>query len=235
MIYVTGDLHGDIDIAKLQDENFISHVTKRDYLIVCGDFGLIWNPVADETEIKWLDFLESMPYTTLFIDGNHENFTRLYREFPTVFVNGGLAHKIRSNIFHLMRGQVFTIEGKKFFTMGGATSIDRFLRIEGRSWWKRELPNEAEYKEAIVNLIKNHNKVDFVITHCLPTSLQEQLPKYTIPDDLTSFLERISHTLKFRQWYCGHYHMDKRLGERFRILYNDIISIDNEIYSDDIE
>lgn len=235
MIYVTGDLHGDIDIAKLTDENFISHVTEKDFLIICGDFGLIWNPVADESETYWLDYLESMPYTTLFIDGNHENFTRLEREFPTVYIYGGLAHKIRPHIYHLMRGQVFEIEGKKFFTMGGATSVDRFLRIEGRSWWKRELPSEAEYREALKSLIRNNNQVDYVITHCLPTSLQEQLPKYTVPDDLTSFLERISHVLKFRKWYCGHYHLDRAIGSKFRVLYNDIISIDNEIYTDDIE
>lgn len=235
MIYVTGDLHGDIDIAKLLDENFIQAVTKDDYVIICGDFGLIWKPAENPNETDWLDFLEEQPYTTLFVDGNHENFTRLNHEYPKVFVNGGYAHQIRSSIYHLMRGQVFTIEGKTFFTMGGATSIDRFLRIEGRSWWKEELPNEQEYKEAVINLMKHCNQVDYVITHCLPTSLQEHLPKYTVPDNLTSFLDWVAHILKFKKWYCGHYHLDTQINNKFRVLYNDIISIDNEIYSDEIE
>lgn len=235
MIYITGDLHGDIDIAKLLDENFMQHVTADDYVIICGDFGLIWKTYEDETEKEWLDFLEEAPYTTLFIDGNHENFYRLYHDYPTVFINGGLAHQIRPSIYHLMRGQIFTIEHKTFFTMGGATSIDRFLRIEGKSWWARELPNETEYKQALINLMKHHNHVDYVLTHCLPTSLQSRLPKYTLPDDLTEFLDRISHTLHFKKWYCGHYHLDTTLEGRYRVLYNDIISIENEIYTDDIE
>jgi len=38
MIYVTGDIHGEIDISKLNTQNF-SQAKAGDYLIVCGDFG----------------------------------------------------------------------------------------------------------------------------------------------------------------------------------------------------
>ena len=97
-----------------------------------------------------LDELAEKPYQILFIDGNHENFNAL-NSYPVEEWNGGKVHRIRKNILHLMRGQVFTIEGKTFFTMGGAYSIDKHLRKEGYSWWSDEKPNDAENGESDEN------------------------------------------------------------------------------------
>ena len=124
MIYITGDCHGefekfDIDLFPDQKE-----MTKEDFMIICGDFGGIWDKeVSGGWETKMLDELESKPFTTLFVDGNHENFDRLY-SYPVEEWNGGKVHKIRPSVIHLMRGQVFTIAGKKIFTFGGAKSHD---------------------------------------------------------------------------------------------------------------
>ena len=57
------------------------------------------------------------------MDGNHENFDRLY-DYPVDELHGGKVHKIRNSVIHLMRGQVFEIDGKKIFTFGGARSHD---------------------------------------------------------------------------------------------------------------
>ena len=145
MIYVTGDMHGDINRfsdAFLPNE---SQWTENDYLIICGDFGFIF--FDDEREKKQLDLLEQKPYTILWVDGNHECFPAIFK-YPVEIWNGGKTHKIRKNIRHLMRGQCFTIEGKKFFTMGGAYSIDRGWREKNVSYWDAELPSDEEYKEA---------------------------------------------------------------------------------------
>ena len=89
---------------------------------MCGDFG-IWHDNAEER--YWLKWLNNKPFTTVFVDGNHENFDRLYSdEFPIVDFHGGKAHKIRDNIYHLMRGYVFEFDGKRFFCLGGASSHD---------------------------------------------------------------------------------------------------------------
>lgn len=50
MIYITGDMHGDIDIRKLTNQNFPQQqlMTKDDYLIICGDFGLLWEDSPSE-------------------------------------------------------------------------------------------------------------------------------------------------------------------------------------------
>ena len=120
MIYITGDCHADFrrfntDIFPEQNE-----MTKEDYVIICGDFGGVWDKDKESAREKWwLDWLEEKSYTTLFVDGNHENFDRLY-DNPVEEWHGGKVHKIRSSVIHLMRGQVFEIDGKEIFTFGGA-------------------------------------------------------------------------------------------------------------------
>ena len=75
-------------------------------------------------EQKNLDWLNSRNFTTLFVDGNHENYTRLYNDYSVVEWHGGKVHKIRDSVLHLMRGEVFDIDGKTIFVFGGARSHD---------------------------------------------------------------------------------------------------------------
>lgn len=124
MIFITGDCHGNFE--RFNNSIFPEQavMTKDDYVIICGDFGGVW--IKDEesmTETMILDWLDSKSFTTLFVDGNHENFDRLY-SYPVEKWHGGNVHKVRDSVIHLMRGQVFEIEGKKIFTFGGARSHD---------------------------------------------------------------------------------------------------------------
>ena len=65
--------------------------------------------------------LSSLPFTIAFVDGCHENFD-LLEQYPIEEWNGGKIHRISENIVHMMRGQVFYIQGKKIFTFGGGIS-----------------------------------------------------------------------------------------------------------------
>nr|WP_318780973.1 metallophosphoesterase [Paenibacillus sp. OAS669] len=204
LIYVTGDLHGNIDISKLNQKRFPQnkHLTKEDYVIVAGDFGLIWHNKNDE--LYWRKWLSKKNFTTLFIDGNHENFNIL-DQYPVEYWNGGKVHRINESIIHLMRGQIFTINGMKFFTFGGASSHDREYRKENYSWWSRELPNRMEYEEGIDNLSKHNWNVDIVLTHTCPASLIEKLEHFTNrkinKDPLIHYLETIKQRISYKQWY----------------------------------
>lgn len=60
------------------------------------------------------------------MDGNHENFKQL-NAYDVDIWNGGKVHFIENEIIHLMRGQVFEIDGTRFFTFGGVYSIDKML------------------------------------------------------------------------------------------------------------
>lgn len=224
MIFVTGDTHANIDIGKLSVKNFPKQkdLSKSDYLIVCGDFGLVWDGSA--REIWWQDWLTEKNFTTLWIDGNHENFDIL-REFPLTEKFGGFVREIAPDIFHLDRGQVLTIDGKKIFVMGGARSHDMEYRTEHISWWEQEMPNRQEMERAIESLDRNNWKVDYVLTHCAPRSVQSMLSEWYENDPLVSFLERIRQDLNFKHWYFGHYHQDKQINDKFTVLYNTIVPI----------
>ena len=245
MIFITGDCHA--DFTKFNTKRFPEQkeMTKDDIVIVCGDFG-IWDD--NTTERYWLKWLSDKPFTLCFVDGNHENFDRLYsNEFPIVDFYGGKVHKIRENIFHLMRGNIYEFEGKKFFCFGGASShdiadgildmddyktVDEFVftfrqwskqgkmfRINHISWWEEELPNQSEMDLGLQNLIKCDNKVDYVISHCLPQSVAS-IAEFCGGDILTEYFDKIiQNGLIFNQWYCGHYHREQTLLLKYNILF----------------
>lgn len=224
MIYVTGDTHANIDIEKLNSKRFPQqkNLTKNDYLIVCGDFGLVWDGSA--REIWWQDWLSAKNFTTLWVDGNHENFDILY-EFPLVDKFGGKVREVAPGIFHLDRGQVLTIDGKKFFVMGGARSHDKQYRIEHISWWEQEMPSSEEMNRAIQALDECKWNVDYVITHCAPRSVQTMLASWYENDPIVSFLERVRIDLQFKRWFFGHYHIDKIVNDQFVALYDKVLLI----------
>ena len=181
---------------------------------------MVWDGSA--REIYWQDWLAKKSFTTLWIDGNHENFDILY-EFPLVNKFGGKVREIAPNIFHLDRGQVLTIDGNKIFIMGGARSIDKESRIEHISWWEQEIPSNEEMERAVKALDKCGWTVDYVVTHCAPRSVQTLLSPWYENDPAVSFLERIRTDLKFKRWYFGHYHIDRQVNVQFVALYNKVI------------
>lgn len=220
MIYVTGDIHLNIDIQKLNSKNFSAgkNLTKNDYVIICGDVGLTWDR---SKEVKYYkEWLNAKPWTTICCDGNHENFDELYT-FPLESWNGGYIRKISDSIFYLNRGDIFEIDGNKFFVMGGANSHDKEWRMEGRSWWKQEMPNYEEMNYAIDNLEKNNWKVDYVITHCAPSNILHQINPNFQGDNLTNFLYEIYKNLDYKEWFFGHYHIDQTF-DKHHCLYQNI-------------
>lgn len=116
MIFITGDIHGSHDIHKFSTSLFPmkNELSRSDYMIICGDFGLVWSNSAEER--YWLKWLDSKPWTTLWIDGNHENFD-LLKEYPIEDWHGGRVQKITENIIHLCRGNVFELEGRIIFAL----------------------------------------------------------------------------------------------------------------------
>ena len=202
MIYVTGDTHGQHDFGKLQ-------------------FFARQNPALSR---------EDSPFTVLFIDGNHENFD-LLNAYPVEEWKGGKIHRIRPNIIHLMRGQVFVIEGKKIFTFGGASSVDREMRTEGVSWWAAEVPDYAEFDEGIANLKRHDNTVDYIITHTAderamyyPAMVRMLARKEVRPEN--RMLSAFEDTVTYRHWYFGHYHIDASVNARKTVLYHEIVPLD---------
>ncbi len=237
MIYLTGDTHGGIDVKKLLNKQTVDRIHEGDYLIICGDFGFVWDRKKEARKEKtWLDWFQDRAWTTLFVDGNHECFPRL-DEYPLLDWHGGKVNVIRDKVLHLKRGYIYDIEGHSFFTLGGASSHDRgpsvgnTKAVIGKYWWPQELPSEEELVFADKNLNDHHNQVDYIITHCLPTSLQEvAVPGKFKPDTLTDYLEKINRTIAFQHWYCGHYHLEQDVSDKVTVLFNKVIPLGDTIH-----
>lgn len=233
-IFITGDTHGSYDMSKLSRRHFPEGKTlsKNDYVIICGDFGCVWGGELEKSDKWWQNWLDEQQWTTLWIDGNHENH-ELLQTYPVEQWHGGHIHKINNSIYHLMRGEVFTINDKTFFTFGGGYSTDRAYRKEGVSWWKGELPTHEEVNYALQSLEKYNNHVDIILTHDAPRDIKEYLGFYNVCDmsvygeeyeDIHSTLYFFKKNIVFQDWYLGHYHIDKDIGN-MHILYNEIIEI----------
>lgn len=222
--YITGDTHGDIDIKKLYrtGNTIMNKIKPEDYLIICGDFGGIWDGSLWDDKI--LDWYARQPYTILFIDGNHENFN-LLNSYTIEDWCGGKIHRIRPNLIHLMRGQYYTIEGKTFLTMGGALSIDRNLRTENVNWWAEERANDEE-TTTLRKTLEEYDNVDYVITHCAPTTVLYSAFPYYKSDAMTDLLDEIYYNIDFKYWYFGHYHCHMRVKEKCQCLYNLVIEME---------
>lgn len=235
--YITGDIHGHYDIEKIWNWAKNTDFNEKTYLIITGDFGLIfygkYAKKYQDLELPNLKKLNSMPFTTLFVDGNHENFDRLNdkNEFKRELWNGGEISRIMPNIIHLRRGQIFEIDGVKFFTLGGALSLDKNLRKPHVSWWEEELISNKEIMVSYDNLKKNNLKVDYIITHAGPRSFAKNLfesfgsPFYA-HDNTEIHLESLilGTGIEFKHWYCGHYHIDKTI-DNVTTLYDSIIRV----------
>lgn len=228
MYYITGDTHG--EVSRFKDIQIQYQLTEKDSLIVAGDFGCIFG-LGWRDERK-LDALAELPYVILFIDGNHECFPQLL-SYPEELWNGGKVHRIRPNILHLKRGQVFNLDGISVFTMGGGYSIDVAYRVPGRSWWPEELPDDEEYDEAWINLEKHDNKVDVIISHAAPEETMrlfvqtgEISHRFMQEGKLNLFLENVRQTVAHKYYYFGHMHFDKKLFRNQTALYYDVYRLE---------
>ena len=221
MIYITGDTHGDYDdfLFRMRQTN----ISRSDTVIICGDFGFVWNTPYERNVLGWLS---NEPYKILFIDGNHEDFD-LLSTYPVMQWHGGSVHRISGNIYHLMRGQCFKIEGKTFFTFGGAYSIDKQYRQEGKTWWPQELPSLEEYAIATKTLEACGYTVDYILTHTIPTFAIRQIGVAPDPHDaeLTGFLEWLYGKMQYTHWFAGHFHVNKVVQNKIHVLHDQILTL----------
>ncbi|MEG1834956.1 MAG: metallophosphoesterase [Oscillospiraceae bacterium] len=222
MIYITGDTHGEeerLSVSRLKA------LKAGDTLIICGDFGFIWD--GDKKEQKFLKQLGKRKYNVCFLDGTHENFFRL-NDYEISEWNGGKVHKIYGNLYHLLRGQVFEIEGKKIFAMGGGESPDIDIRAENEHWSRDEIPSQEELYEGAKNLEKAQYKIDIVVTHEPPMRIKRflQMKDYDTlrVTALNAYFEELSDSCDFSKWFFGSLHMDKYISNTHMSVFKNIVN-----------
>lgn len=228
-IFITGDCHG--DFSKI--ENFLedTQTTTEDLMIVLGDVKL--NYFEDSKDIKKKKKLSRLPITFLFIHGNHEIRPQHISTYKKKNWNNGTVfyEEKYPNLLFAEDGNVFVINNKTFFVCGGAYSVDKYYRLgNGILWCEDEQPDDEIKKKSSLNISRYKNNIDYILTHTCPISV---LPRDTFRDeidqstvDLTTeiWLEEIKKQISFKNWFCGHYHIDRR-SNKLIFVFDDIINI----------
>lgn len=180
----------------------------------------------DSNETRyWDDWIEERQFTTIACFGNHENYDKI-RSLPREEWNGAIVRKVRPHVMYVENGEIFTLNGQTFFVMGGATSVDRARRIEGKSWWAAEIPSKEEMEHAVDNLEKHNMRVNYIITHTAPNWILDKF--WYEHDSLTNFLTNyVERFVEFDDWWFGHFHDNRNFGRdyNYHMLYHDIEEI----------
>lgn len=217
MIYVTGDIHGDKSRFKAVHK---ARLKKNDTLIVCGDFGFVWDDSA--SELKTLQWIGKRKYTVVFVDGYNDNIELLSR-YPQQEWNGGQTKVISGNLRMLMRGEVFTIDGKRVFAFGGGDSSDK---EDYSAREELQLPSAQQMENGLKNLEAVSNAVDIVVTHDAPAKVKLFLDMSN--NDLTflhQYLETVKGAIKFSHWYFGRYHQNKVFPPCYTAVFTAVLPV----------
>lgn len=215
---MTGDFHGD---KKRFHELKKAKLKKNDTLLICGDFGFVWdNSKAEKKMLKWIG---KRKYHIAFVDGYNDNLTFI-QEYPVAQWNGGAVYHISGKLVMLKRGEIYQIEQQTFFAFGGGDSIER---EHDNHKFEDKLPSKEEMELGLKNLEKYHHKVDYIITHDAPAKIKLFIDMES--NELThlhTFLEKVSSENKFKKWFFGKYHMNKSIPISYQMLFTDIIKLD---------
>ena len=227
--YITGDTHGDFwKIEQLAKRN---HLTEEDVIIILGDVGFnysgyIWDSLRKDEVSK------TIPCTFFCIHGNHEmrpdgitGYTLKEWHEGKVWVDPQYPR-----LLFAKDGEVFDLNGKKTLVIGGAYSVDKLRRVAmGYRWFEDEQPSEQIKQYVVEQLDKVSWKVDVVLSHTCPYTYVPSEAFISGIDPLTVdfttelFLEKIEKRLDYQRWYCGHYHIEKRVDmDKLQFLYEKI-------------
>lgn len=133
------------------------------------------------------------------ICGNHDYFPQLNPDADQPYEI--ISYGVKTNLFHIPRG--FWDNGVLF--IGGANSIDRVFRIEGRDWF----PEEALSYRQMQRILDINKPVHTIISHECPLYAWERLFSYHIYEDtntVTKDLNLVLQNFNPSRWIFGHHH-----------------------------
>jgi predicted phosphodiesterase len=155
-IFVFGDLHGnqENEYKYLSTKNFPEQkeLTKEDIVIQLGDFGYVWYyPESKDLYKKDMNILNEIAkkrYTMLVVPGNHENYD-IINSLPIIEKWGGKVYELKlkeGSIYFTVRGEIYTINNKKFLTFSGATTSSSEERFSYEQYLSQEKVKKKKYR-----------------------------------------------------------------------------------------
>lgn len=217
-VVIAGDWHGNLRWAAHVVRNLRAWLPDESPRVIlhAGDFG-VWR-----LHLSYLDHLNDAlgdeDAVVLFVHGNHEDFPFLYELAGTNQPRHPIA--IRSNITWLPAGFRWSWHGRTWLALGGAVSVDRALRTEGRDWFADETITDEQ-----ANRVIDDGRADVMLCHDTPSSVRLHLPppsRLWADRDLAradrhrEHLQSIVDTVQPSHLIHGHYHLevDRIVGMR---------------------
>lgn len=228
MIYLTGDLHGDMSDKRI---DFFKSLNEEDILIILGDAGIYFYLHKIE---EWNNL--NLQCQTIALRGNHDN-TFILHDMKKINFLGAKCYKLNNNTFIPKEGEIFTLNNKKFFVFGGALSIDKAWRTLGFDYWPDEQPNRADYQNAINNLKKVNWNIDYFLAHDIYRDIAKRMFYINdiIDSSTSTMLGEIESQIKINggkpyEYFFGHWHKYGQFGDeiKYTCLYNEVYCLDTK-------
>ena len=243
--FITGDKHRHFErLIHFCKDN---HLRKKDVIIILGDAG--FNYYGDQRDDKLKAQFSKVNVTLLCLHGNKEKRPENIPSYGVRMFCGGMVYYEPKypNIFFAKDGEVYNFNGKEFMAIGGAHSVDKIRCLnEGLPYWDDEMPSDEVKAFVERQLGVRGNKIFGFLTHTCPMSwlpaemfvstkrVTESIRKtkklrknreieYPLDIDRSTeeWLERLREKVEYTAWYCGHYHIDKEIGN-IRMMQGEI-------------
>lgn len=219
MVFLTGDIHGEIDpVIQFIDEQQLNN---NDVIVLLGDVGLnFWgNKHGDEHRKKRIN---KKDIQILCIHGNHEMRPESLSTYRESQWHGGTVYLEPSypNLLFAKDGEIYDLDGSKAIAIGGAYSVDKFYRLQTHGyWWPDEQPSDETKKRVESKLDSLGWSIDIVLSHTCPAkyipheAMLAMIDQAEVDRTTEDWLDSIEDRLDYDAWYCGHWHINKRIDK----------------------
>ena len=220
MIYITGDTHGDFSRLLTLDYN------DGDMIIVLGDAGI--NYYKNNEDIKLKNYLNSLNLKLFCVRGNHEERPENISTYKVVDMFDGKVYLEDDypNLIFAKDGEVYNIDGLSILVIGGAYSVDKDYRLmHGYKWFKDEQLSKEEMNDILNKVSGRH--FDVILTHTCPYKYEPRevflpfIDQSKVDKSMELFLDKIEDSIDYNKWYCGHYHIEKRI-DKLEFMFENI-------------
>lgn len=225
-VYITGDVHG--DFSELQQWCYAMRPKKKDIIVILGDVAL--NYFGDCRDHNRKKPVNAFGPEIFCIHGNHEMRPEDAGCYELMDWHGGKVwwQPEFPNLTFAKDGEIYELGGKTVIVLGGAYSVDKSYRLAyGYRWFPTEQPSDEIKKFAEDQLDRAGWKVDVVFSHTCPykyrpvEAMLPNLGQKTVDATTEEWLDQIEERLEYRKWYCGHWHINKRI-DKMEFLFHDV-------------
>lgn len=222
MVYFTGDIHG--SPWKIKKFCTKMQLNESDVIVILGDVGINYYEDYRDDEIKKI--LNDLKPIIFCIHGNHEQRPECISTYEETVWNNGVVYKqqLYPNLLFAKDGEIFNINGLKYFIIGGAYSVDKYYRLQrGYNWFENEQPSQI-VKQRIEQRLNQH-KIDVFLTHTCPYKYEPRemfisgVDQSQVDSSTEIWLDTIEEQYDYSAWFCGHWHTDKRV-KKMHFLFN---------------